>query len=65
MLLSSRPDPNRELALLMRAGSFNAKRQLQMALPAGTYALQPVGLVEAGEDFDWARYRIVSQGLPA
>jgi hypothetical protein len=63
LLLSSRPDRNREVAVLMRAGSFTAKRHLHMTMPAGAYLLAPVGLVEAGEDFDWARYRIADRLL--
>lgn len=61
MLLSSRPDQNREVALLMRAGSFTAKRHLHMVLPVGGYALAPVSLVQAGEDFDWARYKVTER----
>jgi hypothetical protein len=61
MLLSSRPDHNREVPLLMRAGSFTAKRHLHMMIPAGGYALAPVRLVETGEDFDWARYQVTER----
>jgi hypothetical protein len=61
ILLSSRPDHNREVSLLMRAGVFAANRPLHMALPAGSYALAPVILTESGEDFDWARYRITEK----
>jgi len=61
MLLSSRPDHNREVALLMRAGSFTAKRHLHMMIPAGGFALAPVSLVEAGEDFDWVRYQVTER----
>jgi hypothetical protein len=58
ILLSHQPNENRELMLLMQAGSFNPKRAVRIALPAGTYHLEPVAVIESGEDFDRARYRI-------
>jgi len=64
ILLSSRPDRNREVALLMRAGAFATKRRLHMMLAAGSYVLEPINLVEAGEDFDWARFRVMEK-LPS
>lgn len=60
VLLSDRPDRNGEVALLMRAGSFTHKQNLQMRVHK-TYALAPSALIEGGEEFDWARFKVLQQ----
>ena len=59
LLLSDKPDNNGEVALLMRAGSFTEKQTLQMRVRDKGYLLSPAGLIEGGEDFDWARFTVV------
>lgn len=61
MLLSSRSDQQGEVALLLRGGTFAPARPLHMVLAEDAYALEPVELIEAGEDFDWVRYRITEK----
>jgi hypothetical protein len=58
MLLSTSPDKNGEVAILLRTGSFTDNLPLDMALANKHYHLVPCNLVEGGEDFDWARFKI-------
>ena len=60
MLLSSRPDQG-QVALVLRSGTFSPTRPLHMVLAGEAYALEPVELIEAGEDFEWVRYRITEK----
>jgi hypothetical protein len=69
LLLSSRPEPQGEVALVLRSGTFSAARPLHMVLAEAAYTLEPVELIEAGEDFDWVRCRVTgkkrhAQSLP-
>jgi len=59
VLLSDKPDQNGEVAVVMRAGNFAQKQSLQMRVRDKAYLLSPVGLTEGGEDFDWARFKVV------
>ncbi|OGA40035.1 MAG: hypothetical protein A3G24_25170 [Betaproteobacteria bacterium RIFCSPLOWO2_12_FULL_62_13] len=61
VLLSHKPDKNREIAVLMRLGSFTQKRNLEMRVRDKAYLVAPSGLIEGGEDFDWARFKVVKQ----
>ena len=61
MLLSHKPDKNREIAVLMRLGSFTQKRNLEMRVRDKAYLVAPSELIEGGEDFDWARFKVVKQ----
>lgn len=60
LLLQNKPDRNGEISLLLRAGAYADSRPLLMELHK-SYHLAPVALKEAGEDYDWARFRIVRQ----
>ncbi len=59
VLLSDKPDKNGEVAVLMRAGSFAPEQNLHMRVRDKAYLLWPAGLIEGGEDFDWARFKVV------
>lgn len=61
LLFSSKPDRKGEIAVLLRAGGYSYKHDLHMRVRGGTYLLAPAELVEAGEDFDRARFRAVKQ----
>lgn len=61
VLLSAKPGQNGEVTVLMRAGSFTQKRSLQMRIRDKAYLLSPAGLIEGGEDFDWARFTVMKQ----
>lgn len=58
VLLSSAPDENQEVTVLMRVGSFTAGQELEMRVRGKGYLVQPVLLLEGGEDFDWVRLRL-------
>jgi len=60
ILLSDKADRNGEIAVLMRAGGFTDNQYFQMHLRQA-YFLAPAGLIESGDEFDWARFRIVKQ----
>lgn len=47
-----------EALVLMRAGHFSARQTLEMQLAGKLSVLRPTELIEAGEDFDCARYRV-------
>ncbi|MBI4195052.1 MAG: hypothetical protein HY526_08240 [Betaproteobacteria bacterium] len=60
-LLASKPDKNREVAIVMRAGSFTRNHNMQMRVRDKAYLLAPSELIEAGGDYDWARFEVVKQ----
>jgi len=59
VLLSAKPDKNGDVAVLMRGGSFTQNKSLHMRVRDKAYLLSPAGLIEGGEDFDWARFKVV------
>jgi len=62
VLLSTAPDKNGEIDLLLRAGSFTMRQELDMVVRGKQYYLTPSGLVEGGEDFDWTKFRVLPRG---
>jgi hypothetical protein len=62
ILLPTGPDNRGEVGIIMRAGLYNARDGLDMMVSNKAYQLTPVGLVENGEDFDWARFKVTQQG---
>lgn len=58
VLLSMRPDANGEVAIVRAAGRYDSRAGLQMSVRENAYALSPARLIDAGEDFDWASYKI-------
>ncbi len=57
-LYLNRPDDTSgEAWLLMRPNTFSSKRSLNMEMGGKGYLLLPLALVEAGDDYDLARYR--------
>ena len=61
LLLSSAPDKNGEISLLLELGSFTKAQALDMQVGSKQYYLAPNKLVEGGEDFDCARFRIMQR----
>ncbi|MEJ1959042.1 MAG: hypothetical protein WDM70_05950 [Nitrosomonadales bacterium] len=51
----------REVDLLMGADTFTGSRSLYVELEGRKYLLIPLELVEAGDDYDWARFRKIEQ----
>jgi len=64
ILLSTAPDARGEVGMVMREGIFSVRDPMDMTIGGKSYLLQPVRLVEGGEDFDWAAFR-VSQKKPS
>lgn len=58
LLLSRRPDRSGEISVLLRAGAYTDNAHLEVELHK-RYLVAPVALKESGEDYDWARYRVV------
>jgi hypothetical protein len=50
-----------ELSLLMRMGTFSPKQSLQMRAYERDYLLVPKQLLEGGQDFDMAKFRVVQR----
>ncbi|GAB4123617.1 MAG: hypothetical protein Fur0040_05040 [Sideroxydans sp.] len=65
-LYLNRPnDASGEAWLLQRAESFAPSRSLVMQMDDKEYLLLPLSLVERGEDYDLARYRMMEQDRSA
>ena len=67
ILLSAAPDKNGEISLLLGPGTFPSGQGLDMQVGSKRYYLTPARLVEGGEDFDCARFKITQheQKAPA
>ena len=50
-----------ELNLLMRMGSFSPRQSFQMRAYEREYLLVPKALVEGGQDFDMAKFRVLQR----
>jgi len=59
ILLSTAPDPNGEVGVLMRVSTFNPRDSLDMSVRDKGYLLMPSQMVEGGEDFDWAKFKVM------
>jgi hypothetical protein len=59
VLLSSATDDAEDALVLMRAGHYSQRQTLEMQLQTKRVVLQPAELIEAGEDFDCARYKVL------
>jgi hypothetical protein len=59
VLLSTSPDKNGEISLLLRDGSFAQHQTLEMSVRGKNYYLMPSKLVEGGDDFDLARFKVM------
>jgi hypothetical protein len=64
ILLATAPDQNGEITVIMREGIFSARDGMEMTIGGRSYRLQPARLIEGGEDFDWAAFRIKSNKQP-
>jgi hypothetical protein len=47
--------------MLLRGGIFTGRDSLEMTLQDRNYQLVPLRVVEAGEDFCWARFKVKKQ----
>jgi hypothetical protein len=58
LLLARAPDRNGEVGLLLRAGRFVPGTTGDLFIKAAKYTITPIRMVDAGDDFDWAMYRV-------
>lgn len=61
ILLSTAPDAQGEIGVVMREGIFNPRDSLAMMVRDKTYLLMPARMVEGGEDFDWAKFKVMQK----
>ncbi len=61
LLLSSSPDSRGEVGVVLREGVYNSRDSFDMSVNSKPYLLMPGRLVEGGEDFDWAMFKVMSR----
>ncbi len=61
ILLSVKPDARGEVDMLLREGIFNGRDSLEMTLQNRNYQLVLSRIIETGEDFYWARFKVKQQ----
>jgi hypothetical protein len=61
ILLSASPDAEGEVGVLLGRGAFKADEKLDMTFREQTIRLEPSGIVEAGEDFEWAKFKVLQR----
>lgn len=58
VLLSDTPDANGEVGLVMRAGRFDPNLTIKTTGRSKAYVFTPSRMLDAGDDFDWAAFKI-------
>ena len=61
ILLSTAPDKQGEVGVVLREGLFNGRDSLDMTVKNKGYLLMPTSMVEDGEDFDWAKFKVMQR----
>jgi len=61
ILLSTSPDKNGEITLLLNVGNYTPSQALEMGVHGKQYYLMPSRLVEGGEDFDVAKFKVMQR----
>ncbi|HXF65685.1 MAG TPA: hypothetical protein VNK67_03160 [Burkholderiales bacterium] len=61
ILLSTAPDARGEVGVVMRGGLYNGRDSLEMRVREKSYLLLPSRMVEMGDDFDWARFKVMQR----
>ncbi|MEO7728640.1 MAG: hypothetical protein ABIS45_15400 [Burkholderiales bacterium] len=59
VLLSTTPDKNGDIELLLRVGSYTPMQALEMNVRGKPFYLMPRKLIEGGDDFDWAKFKVM------
>ncbi len=65
LLLAARPSRTGSLHIVARRDLFDGRESLEASYgaPAATVTLDPGGVVETGQDFDWLRYKLLDTVL--
>jgi hypothetical protein len=58
ILLSASPDALGEVGVLLRGGVFNGRDSYELHFRDQYYVLTPSTIIEVGEDFDWAKFKV-------
>jgi len=61
ILLSSTPDDLGEVGVVLREGDFNSRDSLDMTMQDQSFLLMPVLMVEDGDGFDWAKFKLMQR----
>jgi hypothetical protein len=61
ILLTIKPDAQGEVEMLLRVGIFKGRDSLDMTLQERNYQLVPSSILEAGDDYYWARFKVKQQ----
>jgi len=61
ILLSTAPDKQGDVGIVLRKGLFNGRDSLDMIVRDKSYLLMPSAMVEDGEDFDWAKFKVMQR----
>jgi len=61
LLLSTTPDANGEVGVVLRDGIFSSRDSFDMMVNNKPYLLMPSRLAEGGEDFDWAMFKVMAR----
>jgi hypothetical protein len=61
ILLSTAPDKQGEVGVVLREGIYNGRDSLDMTVKDKGYLLMPAAMVEDGEDFDWAKFKVMQR----
>ena len=59
VLLSTTPDKNGEVMLLLPVGTYSQTQPLEMNVRGKQYYLMPRRLIEGGDDFDWGSFKVM------
>ena len=61
VLLSGTPDAKGEVGLVLRPGRYDPNAQIEVTGRTKSYRFNPSRMVDAGDDFDWAAYKVAQQ----
>jgi hypothetical protein len=61
LLLSSKPDSTGEISLLIKSRSFLREQRFEMLVQNKGYLVTSAKLLESGNDYDLAKFRVVKQ----
>lgn len=61
LLLSMTPDGQGEVGVILRDGTYSPRDSLDMVAGGKNCLLMPSRLAEGGEDFDWAKFKVMTR----
>lgn len=61
ILLCTAPDARGEIGVVLRGGFYNDRDSLEMTVREKSYLLLPARMVEMGDDFDWAKFKVMQR----